>query len=66
MVSFQIAKGFGYRFNIVSRGKGAHTCHFFSKKGQGWKILNTVWVLQGLFADIVVLIESHTSLADNI
>ena len=27
-VSFQIAKGFGYRFDIVSTGNGAHNCHF--------------------------------------
>jgi len=35
MVSFQIAKGFGYRFNIVWRGKSAHNCLCCSKNGTG-------------------------------
>ena len=35
MMSFQVAKGFGYRFNIVQRGKGAHNCYFCSVKRTG-------------------------------
>ena len=35
MMSFQVAKGFGYRFTIVSRGKGAHNCYFCSEKRTG-------------------------------
>ena len=35
MMSFQIAKGFGYLFNIVKKGRGTHICRFCSKNG--WK-----------------------------
>ena len=35
MVYFQIVKGFGYQFNIVSRGKGVHNCHFCSENRTG-------------------------------
>ena len=35
IMSFQVAKGFGYRFNIVYRGKGTHNCYFCSEKGRG-------------------------------
>ena len=31
MMSFQVAKGFRYQFNIVWRGVGAHNCHFCSE-----------------------------------
>ena len=34
-MSFQVATGFGYRFNIVQRGKGAHNCYFCSEKRTG-------------------------------
>jgi len=61
MVSYQIAKSFSCRFNIVSRGKGAHNCHFYGENRTGWKIPNIVWVFQGLLADIVVflLLRDH-------
>ena len=59
MVPFQIAKGFGYRFNIVSRGKGARNCHFYGENRTGWKIPNIVWVFQGLLADIVGMLQQN-------
>ena len=35
MMSFQLANGFGYRFSIVWRGKGAHNCHLCSENRTG-------------------------------
>ena len=45
MVSFQIAKGFGYR--LYERGRGLIIVISAEKIGRGWKISNPVWVFQG-------------------
>ena len=51
-MSLQRAKDFGYRFNTVCKGYGAHYCHFCSENRKG-EIPNTVWVFQELLSDIV-------------
>ena len=35
MMSFQVAKGFSYRFNIVKRGKGGSQFLFLQRKKDG-------------------------------
>ena len=35
MMSFQVGKGFGFRFNIVERGKGLTIAIFAAIKGRG-------------------------------
>ena len=45
IVSFQTAKGFGYRFD--EGGRGLTIVISAAKIGRGWKISNSVWVFQG-------------------
>ena len=54
MMSFQIAKDFRYRDSTLCEGgRGLTIVISAAKIGRGWKIPNTVWVFQGLLADIV-------------
>ena len=57
MMSFQVAKGFSYRFSIVYRGKGAHNCYFCSEERTGVENSYHCMGVPSIFGRIVLTID---------